>query len=84
MKTVIILFVFILGTRPRKPFQSQLFEISLRQRIGSMVSRTHLNLRRLYLYLVLVFTFVFKLFIQASHYIKDNRCISLSLQAVYL
>ena len=31
---------------------------------------------------VLVFTFVFKLFIQASHYIKDNRCISLSLQAV--
>ena len=33
---------------------------------------------------VLVFTFVFKLFIQASHYIKDNRCISLSLQAVYL
>ena len=33
---------------------------------------------------VLVFTFVFKLFIRASHYIKDNRCISLSLQAVYL
>ena len=31
---------------------------------------------------VLVFTFVFKLFIQASHYIKDNSWISLSLQAV--
>ena len=82
MKTVIILFVFILGARPRKPFQSQLFELSLRQRIGSMVSRTRLNLRRLFP--VFVFTFVFKLFVQASHYIKDNRCISLSLQAVYL
>ena len=47
MNTVIILFVFILGARPRKPFESQLFELSLRQRIGSMVSRTRLNLRRL-------------------------------------
>ena len=33
---------------------------------------------------VLVFTFFFKLFYTTSHYIKDNRCISLGLQAVYL
>ena len=65
MKTVIILFVFILGARPRKPFQSQLFELSLRQRIGSMVSRTRLNLRRLYfslcLFLHLFSNFLYKL-----------------------
>ena len=83
MKTVIILFVFILGARPRKPFQSQLFELSLRQRIGSMVSRTRLNLRRLYFSLCL-FSHFFQTFYTTSHYIKDNRCISLSLQAVYL
>ena len=47
-------------------FQSQLSELSLRQRIRSKVSRTRLNLRQLYLCLVLVFTFVFKLFKQAS------------------
>ena len=46
--------------------------------------RTRLNLRQLYLYLVLVFTFVFKLFKQASHYLKDNSDISLNLQAVFL
>ena len=84
MKTVIILFVFILGARPRKPFQSQLFELSLRQRIGSMVSRTRLNLRRLYISLCLFLHLFSNFFIQGSHYIKDNRCISLSLQAVYL
>ena len=65
MKKVIILFVFILGARPRKPFQSQLFELSLRQRIGSMVSRTRLNLRRLYfslcLFLHLFSNFLYKL-----------------------
>ena len=65
MKTFIILFVFILGARPRKPFQSQLFELSLRQRIGSMVSRTRLNLRRLYfslcLFLHLFSNFLYKL-----------------------
>ena len=65
MKTVIILFVFILGARPRKPFQSQLIELSLRQRIGSMVSRTRLNLRRLYfslcLFLHLFSNFLYKL-----------------------
>ena len=37
-----------------------------------------------YLYLVLVFTFVFKLFKQASHYLKGNSDISLNLQAVFL
>ena len=62
MKTILILFVFILSACPRKPFQSKLSELSLRQRIGSKVSGTHLNLRQLYFYLVLVFTFVFKLF----------------------
>ena len=64
MKTVIILFVFILGARPRKPFQSQLFELSLRQRIGSMVSRTRLNLRRLYFSLCLFLHFFSNFFIQ--------------------
>ena len=64
MKTVIILFVFILGARPRKPFQSQLFELSLRQRIGSMVSRTRLNLRRLYFSLCLFSHFFSNFFIQ--------------------
>ena len=59
------MFVFILGARSRKPFQSQLFELSLRQRIGSMVSRTRLNLRRLYfslcLFLHLFSNFLYKL-----------------------
>ena len=59
------MFVFILGARSRKPFQSQLFELSLRQRIGSMVSRTRLNLRRLYfslcLFLHLFSSFLYKL-----------------------
>ena len=59
------MFVFILGARARKPFQSQLFELSLRQRIGSMVSRTRLNLRRLYfslcLFLHLFSNFLYKL-----------------------
>ena len=58
-------------------------ELSLRSRIRSKVSRTHLNLRQLYLYLVLIFIFFFKLFKQASHYLKDNSE-SLNLQAVYL
>ena len=58
-------------------------ELSLRSRIRSKVSRTHLNLRRLYLYLVLISIFFFKLFKQASHYLKDNSE-SLNLQAVYL
>ena len=58
-------------------------ELSLRSRIRSKVSRTHLNLRRLYLYLVVIFIFFFKLFKQASHYLKDNSE-SLNLQAVYL
>ena len=69
--------------RPRKPFQSQLSELSLCQRIESKVSCTRLNLRQFYLYLVLDSTFVFKLFKQASHYPKDNGGISLNLQAVY-
>ena len=47
------LVCFYPGARSRKPFQSQLFELSLRQRIGSMVSRTRLNLRRLYFSLCL-------------------------------
>ena len=58
------MFVFILGARPRKPFQSQLFELSLRQRIGSMVSRTRLNLRRLYFSLCLFLHFFSNFFIQ--------------------
>ena len=50
-----ILFVFILSARSRKPFQSQLSQLSLRQRIGSKVSRTRLNLRQLFLYLHICF-----------------------------
>ena len=46
-KTLIILFVFILRARHRKPFQSQLSELSQRQRKGSKVNRTRLNLRQL-------------------------------------
>ena len=77
-------FVFILSARPRKLFQSQLSELSLRQWIGSTVSLTHLNLRQLYLYLVLVFTFVFKLLKQATQFLKVNSGISLNLQAIHL
>ena len=50
------MFVSILSARSRQPFQSQLSELSSRQRKGSKVSRTRLKLRQLYLYLVLVFT----------------------------
>ena len=55
------MFVFILSARPRKPLKSQLSDLSWCQRMRSKVSRTHLNLRQLYLYIVLVFTSVFKL-----------------------
>ena len=59
------LVCFYPGARSRKPFQSELLELSLRQRIGSMVSRTCLNLRRLYfplsLFLHLFSNFLYKL-----------------------